>query len=415
MASKKQQTNKPAIIAFIILIIGLAFVIMNTSSHKDLYSEIQFIHEQSYLEDISSIFSTINTNIKPLRTYKHKISAIEQFIHGNGKMIMFHYSSCCKSTLTEWFHRIQLKLKKLHIDDIGKNKWNSSIKHIEIKHNFHETFSKTIKQLLQSNIDNTVFIICFGNPIKRILSQYDKEWRWGCPQTEGCDAKTYMLQYNKSLLTMNNYLTLTDNHPDFNLKPTERFAAIDFNDFLYRIVKFEIEQKSLNDKLYQMFLNNYYLWSFCCLNEECNMARNFEFNGEKLKECIIDTMNVIKAFDFVFIKDWIQDLRVQHYVNELFFVDNNVDDQKNKFVAVAKKKYNVPKIGINYMYDPDNEELLKILNKYDMKLVEWIQDLVWNRTHIVWERAKYNKNNRNELVYDLGYKEILRRSDNVTY
>merc|ERR1711920_911028 len=107
-------------------------------------------------------------------------------------------------------------------------------------------------------------------------------------------------------------------------------------------------------------------------------------------------------FDLVFVKEWIQDLRVQHFVNELFFKDNNVDDQKNKFVPVGRKKYRVNKMGNNFMFDPEYDDLLNELNKGDRELFEWVKDLVFNRTQIVWERAKFNKNNRNELIYDLG-------------
>ena len=119
-------------------------------------------------------------------------------------------------------------------------------------------------------------------------------------------------------------------------------------------------------------------------------------------------MNLLKSFDFIFIKDWIQDLRVQHYVNEIFFKNNNIDDQYNKFVAVGKKQYKVSNLGNNYMYNPENDNILKnILNKYDLKLFQWIMDYVFNRTHFVWETSKYNKNNRNELIYNLGFKNII--------
>ena len=237
-----------------------------------------------------------------------------------------------------------------------------------------------------------------------------KEWRWGCPKSEGCGTKTYMQVYNQSLLTRNNYLQLTESHPNFHFSEEERFATIDFNDFLYRIVKFEIEQTSNNDKLYQMFLNNHYLWSLCCNDEQCNVARDIELDIAKMDKCMQFARNILKNMDIVFIKDWINDLRVQQYVNELFFKDNNVDYQKTQFVAVIKPKFVVPKEGTNYMFNPEYEVLLNRLNKYDLKLYEWTQDLVFNRTHIVWERAKYNKNNRNELVYDLGYAHIIEKS-----
>jgi len=108
----------------------------------------------------------------------------------------------------------------------------------------------------------------------------------------------------------------------------------------------------------------------------------------RLRQCMLSAMEVIRFADIVFVKDWIQDLRVQHYVNELFFVDNNVDDQTNKFVAVKKKSYSVSKMGTNYMFDPDNEPLLNLLNKYDLQLFQWVQDVVFNRTHIVYHHPQ---------------------------
>ena len=337
-----------------------------------------------------------------LKIKEDKLSAIEKFINGDGTLIMFHYSSCCQSTLSEWFKSIKWKLHK------QSREWNSTIQHIEITHDFHESFGMKISGFIASNSDK-MFAICFGDPIKRILAQYDKEWRWGCKISDGCGTQTYMKEYNKSRLTMDNYMSLTENHAHFNLLPTQRFAAIDFNDFLYRIVRFEIEQKSQNDKLYQMYLNNYYLWSLCCWSEECNMFRDVEM-AQMMNECMESAKSTIKMFDIVFVKTWIEDLRVQHFVNELFFKDNNVD-QKSKFVGVKRKKNTVSKMGNNHMFDPDNEELLDLLNKYDILLYEWIQDLVFNRTHVVWQRAKYNKNHRNELVYDLGYEHILKAGE----
>ncbi len=88
------------------------------------------------------------------------------------------------------------------------------------------------------------------------------------------------------------------------------------------------------------------------------MARDIELDQVRLRQCMLSAMEVIRSADIVFVKDWVQDLRVQHYVNELFFVDNNVDDQQNSFVAVQKKSYSVNKMGTNYMFDPDNEPLL---------------------------------------------------------
>ena len=223
-----------------------------------------------------------------------------------------------------------------------------------------------------------------------------------------------MVEYNHSLLTPTNYMLRTENHPDYQLSEWERFAAIDFNDFLYRVVKFEIEDSSSNERLYHQFLNNHYLWSLCCADERCSMARDIEMDRVRLRQCMVSAMEVIRSADIVFVKDWVQDLRVQHFVNELFFVDNNVDDQEKKFVAVKKKSYSVGKMGTNYMFDPDNEPLLDLLNKYDVQLFQWIQDLVFNRTHVVWETSRHNKNNRNELVYDLGAHHILTHSENVT-
>lgn len=408
----KGNSNKSyIIIALCIIIGGLIFILMNTSK-KDIYYEMA---DNSYSSSPSSLNNSIINmdddddkiiNIKDFRTFKDKITAIEKFINGNGKIIMFHYTSCCKTVLNEWFHRIELKLKNLHKDkDKDGFEWKSVIQHIDIKNNFHEQFGMNIGEFMNKNRD-TIFIICFNEPIKRILSQYDKEWRWRCKECIG-NKHIFMEQYDKKKINMNNYLSYINNTKNMNNLEEERFAVIDFNDFLYRIVKFEIEQISINNDLYQMFLNNYYLWSFCCNKQKCVISRDIEYNINLMQKCMDYTMNLLKSFDFIFIKDWIQDLRVQHYVNEIFFKNNNIDDQRNKFVSVGKKQYKVSSLGNNYMFNPENEKILNILNKYDLKLFEWIMDLVFNRTHFVWETSKINKNNRNELIYDLGFKNII--------
>ena len=114
------------------------------------------------------------------------------------------------------------------------------------------------------------------------------------------------------------------------------------------------------------------------------------------------------------LKDWLRDLRVQHYVNELFFEHNNVDDQRNRFVAVEHKAHSVGKMGTNLMFDPAQEALLETLNQFDGQLYWWMRDLVFNRTRLVWETARENARNRNELVYDLGYERIVRHSESVS-
>eukprot|EP01083_Nonionella_stella_P073169 197636_1 len=398
--------NKFALVSLLILVGSLAFI-MFSSSTADIYSEITSVNSNEEIitmerMNVTDLDFSLDPSAVRIRTTQDKIYAMEQFIAGKGTLVMFHYASCCKSTLSEWFDRIRRKLQRLH------HNWNSTIQHMEVTHGFHEQFGQSIEAFVRSH-PHTIFVICFGEPLKRILAQYDKEWRWGCKRSEGCGAQTYMAQYNKSLLSKDNYVSIVQHDGMSQQEMDQRFGAIDFNDFLIRIIRFEMEQKSENDKQYQMFLNDYYLWSLCCDKEECNMARDVE---RKIQECVTKALNLIHGFDLVFISDWIRDLRVQHFVNELFFTDNNVDKQRNDegFVAVAKKSYRVSSIGTNYMYDPDNEPLLRHLNQYDLKLFEWVQDLVFNRTHVVWERAKYNKNNRNELIYGLGYKNIISTS-----
>ena len=132
------------------------------------------VYQEILDSDTLSIANTRNASVRHLdtfeinRTSKDKITAIEKFINGKGQMMMFDYSGGCKSTLTSWFNRIRDKLKRQH------NHWDSTITHIQITHDFHESFGMNIGQYIEHNRNNTVFTICFTEPIKRILAQYDK-------------------------------------------------------------------------------------------------------------------------------------------------------------------------------------------------------------------------------------------------
>lgn len=204
------QKRPYAVIACLFIVLG-GFTFYAMNNKEDVWNQVleistdgveSIIDSELIAVDSPGLINSINhgiigTNIDRIRTAEGKLSALDQFIKGSGEMVMFHYSGGCESTLKEWFTRIRTKLLKLHRNEYPD--WNSSIQHIEITHDFHESFGMSISEYIRSN-PSTMVLLCFGSPIKRILAQYDKEWRWGCPKEEGTRKVSAVEQVDSSEL-----------------------------------------------------------------------------------------------------------------------------------------------------------------------------------------------------------------------
>ena len=128
----------------------------------------------------------------------------------------------------------------------------------------------------------SIYVTSIRHPITRILSQYEFEWRWGCQR---CDYKHGLQRYKYSNMSDWSFMKRTGklsqdliNDKQFKIK---KYAAIDFNDWLHRLIKFEIENDKLGTRQHamqsvrSMYINNYFLWISCCPNRWCNIERDY--------------------------------------------------------------------------------------------------------------------------------------------
>lgn len=110
----------------------------------------------------------------------------------------------------------------------------------------------------------SIYVTSIRHPIDRILSQYEFEWRWGCQR---CDYKDDMEHFGYSKMTDWSFMSRADRmeQGDANRKELHlrKYAVIDFNDWLHRLIRFEIENHDLGSPGHQMqsvrsmYISNY--------------------------------------------------------------------------------------------------------------------------------------------------------------
>ena len=121
------------------------------------------------------------------------------------------------------------------------------------------------------------------------------------------------------------------------------------------------------------------------------------------------------------ITEWLNDLRTQVYVNQLFFNATRLDAEGNYLgMKDVNKPYphHVMDKGKNYMISPENEAILYRLNYWDLRAYEMAKSVSFGRVHTVW-RGVFGEGNEtmtdrlNELVYDQDVETLLGVEDEL--
>merc|ERR1712113_458587 len=119
---------------------------------------------------------------------------------------------------------------------------------------------------------------------------------------------------------------------EFKLK----FGNIEIGDFLQRVQHFEFDHRHKSGHIqfkiaYSDYINNYYLWMFCCDSIHCNIERYFVAK-DRIEECLLHSKRMLLSFDIALVSEWINDVRTQLYVNRMFigqFVNISLEDRFN--------------------------------------------------------------------------------------
>ena len=243
------------------------------------------------------------------RSYRDKLIAFNKFLTGNGKIIIIHQRKSGGTTLEHWFTAINSRLAQKW-DRTHSNKWNSTIECREAYHFFHK--------ILENNITwsfiydpHSIYVTSIRHPINRILSQYEFEWRWSCQR---CDYQHAMERYNYANMTDWSFMARLGKLNEKVIKDKQlkikKYAALDFNDWLHRLIKFEIQNDELGTAQHRMqsvramYINNYFLWISCCENRWCNIQRDYmqnKENGKKILECFDKSVRILRSFDILLI------------------------------------------------------------------------------------------------------------------
>merc|ERR1712062_34720 len=158
-----------------------------------------------------------------------------------------------------------------------------------------------------------------------------------------------------------------------------KLSNIELDELLMRVDKYQNLNKSeIKYKIaFNAYLNNYYLWMFCCNHKKCNIYKDFVLTG-LINQCMQHAIKMIMSFDIVLVDEWINDLRTQTYVNRLLLGNLSFVGMDKAFKKPNKRAL-VTKRGKNLMVERQVYEKLEKLNTWDMKLYDFVKKVSYQR------------------------------------
>eukprot|EP01084_Bolivina_argentea_P177179 306446_1 len=315
--------------------------------------------------------SKFNQSITSYRNSTMQKLALQKLHNGNNATIfILHARKAGGSTLKTWMHKLQDQLLFNHQND---SNFNITRSHLEFYTFIHNDFNKknTIDTIFKQN-PLGIFSISLRHPIERILSQYEFEWRWGCLRCAPGSNSDGFMRYNRRPELDN--LTANNVHKYLH-------SNILLSELLEQVDKYQnIRQRKAHHRInFNAYLNNYYLWMFCCDSKDCNIQKDFIDKGI-IDKCMEHAMKMIMSFDIVLVEEWLNDIRTQLYVNKLFFGDNIEVDNivEISYRLISRGKIH-KKRGKDLMYDDKVYEKLMEMNKWDLKFYEFVKQIVFER------------------------------------
>ena len=246
----------------------------------------------------SSSHHPINMSLVPYRNESIKSIAWQKFRNGTGKLQVIHARKAGGTTIRHWMNGIVKVLKQQH----NSSSWNTTVHPHEFWTYLHKNNTNAMDTIFKKN-PYSIYVMALRDPIERILSQYDFEWRWGCFH---CSAKTEMHHDTHSRLNERTFMKYKKN-PQYDGKSREqllkqyekyKISNIELDELLLRVDKYQnLNDTTVKYKIaFNAYLNNYYLWMFCCNHKKCNIYKDFLLKG-LINECMKHAMKMIMSFD----------------------------------------------------------------------------------------------------------------------
>eukprot|EP01083_Nonionella_stella_P201739 737733_1 len=384
--ARKSERNFWKIIMLLPTILLIMTYIIFQNPHVDIaHVPISTHHPSSY---------PAPSNITPFISPHNKSIAWQKFVNGTGSIFIIHCRKAAGTAIHSWMSRIVHRIKVYQRKgNINKN-WDCSVEEMEM-------FTYTTHPNFGESHYESILILVLREPIQRILSQYEFEWRWGCFR---CDHQSDILYQELAIEneTFSNMRYKT--FMKYNKNPSSghnasaakyKFSNIEFGDFLRRVNKFEMGNRTFRYKdnykiAFGAYLNNYYAWIFCCGHKFCQINRDF-VQTNKIERCFEETISKLKSFDVLLTTEWMNDIGTTLYVNRLFWshwVDlKGMYDRDSDGLLIVRQETRayphwVKDRGNNYMISNENENILRKWNYWDLKLYDVAKRIIFERIKI---------------------------------
>ena len=247
------------------------------------------------------------------------------------------------------------------------------------------------------------------DPIERIISNYNFEWRWGCTR---CSVQSDYVRHEEDPddpykgMDQRTFLNWDPKWEEQSADESRaeafklKFGNIEIGDFLQRVKHFEFDHRNENGRIqfriaYSDYINSYYLWMFCCDSIHCNIDRDFVATGQ-ISDCLFRAKRMLMSFDIALVSEWINDVRTQFYVNRMFigqFVNITLEKQFSDLYVGMDKGFKKPNRkpaftmrSTNNMIRKNDYQQLIEWNQWDIEFYQFLKQLASYREHAVWNQ-----------------------------
>lgn len=293
-------------------------------------------------------------------------------------IVFFHLRKASGSTIWQWMKQYQTLLQTEY--DITINAYHVeaySYVHAKLLHfaDYPDDDNRNViyRASKYFNKSNTLFITAFRNPIDRIISHYNFEWRWGCigkfSQCNYTQSLYLPLQKNKKKLKHGNSFKMINDERNVSKSAKYKFSNILLSDIIYRVEQTEIIENKHKQHRKSIFMNNYYLWLFCCDHSLCSNKFYIKNNDTTIENWRINCLQtakdkIINDIDIVLITEWLSDIRSAIFVNKK--IKEMVKRDDIKLLMPTHTRLHVYDDG-----DRENHKIQMISKDAYRKLMEW--------------------------------------------
>jgi len=341
------------------------------------------------------------------RNTTERINAFERIRKGIGEVILIHTRKAAGSTIKYWLSRMLRYMNNHYTDTVGTDFRECWPRFHLIQHGTLTT------QIMNKNTKQSVWVISLRHPLDRILSQYDFEWRWLYAYGTFYDE----LSFDEHSFDELNYWQHIENKNESEMRRIAKYkwSGISLQEWLHRVNVTELHKirrsnatkEKRNPRVTNhMYLDNYYLWIFCCDTNLCNIYNDFIKTG-KIWECLVNAMELLLNFDIIIITEWMNDMRPHLFVNKLFWgkVDWSVQNRytQNRINRGSIKDH-VANRGKASMVRSEIIDALRELNRWDLIFYNFAKHIAYHRMHFT----------ENEF-YSLSTDEMLHFKDDTIF